>query len=144
MYPNYWRETIRGLLVHSADWTDTMLASLRGTDFTRANNAEKQALLRTFGYGVPILESARYSGGNSLTLIAENQIQPYRLEGYAIKYNEYNLYRAFHGPVTFFLMSWVRQMSGSRPCCPILLIPIPATVSMRTDSIIIPTAWILR
>jgi hypothetical protein len=22
MYPNYWVETVRGLMVHSADWTD--------------------------------------------------------------------------------------------------------------------------
>lgn len=88
-YPNYWPETIRGLLIHSADWTGTML---NGFNFSRATNADKQTLLRTYGYGVPILENALYSAGNSLTLIAENQIQPYRLENSTVRYNEYHLY----------------------------------------------------
>ncbi|HWK06532.1 MAG TPA: S8 family peptidase [Puia sp.] len=88
-YPEHQPETIRGLMVHAADWTPAML---NGLNFGRATNSEKQALLRTFGYGVPILEDALYSAGNSLTLIAENQIQPYRLETSAVRYNEYHLY----------------------------------------------------
>lgn len=88
-YPDYWPETIRGLLVHSADWTDAMLS---GLNFGRATNAQKQELLRVFGYGVPILENALHSAGNSLTLIAENQIHPYRLEKSTVRYNEYHLY----------------------------------------------------
>ena len=88
-YPQFRPETIRGLLVHSADWTPAML---NGLNFGRATNVEKQALLRTFGYGVPVLEDVLYSAGNSLTLIAENQIQPYRLEKSSVRYNEYHLY----------------------------------------------------
>jgi subtilisin family serine protease len=88
-YPEYWPESIRGLIVHSADWTNTML---NGLNFSRATNADKQALLRSFGYGVPILDSALYSAGNSLTLIAESHIQPYRLEKGTVRYNEYHLY----------------------------------------------------
>ena len=71
LYPNLWPETIRGLLVHSAEWTDRML---NGISFNNATLAAKRALLRTFGYGVPILENALYSAGNCLTMIAENTI----------------------------------------------------------------------
>jgi len=88
-YPHLLPETIRGLIVHSAEWTDTML---NGISFAHASVADKQALLRTFGYGVPILENALHSAGNALTLIAENNIQPYRLEGDSVRYNEYHLY----------------------------------------------------
>jgi hypothetical protein len=88
LYPDLWPETIRGLLVHSAEWTDRML---NGISFNTATVAAKRVLLRTFGYGVPILENALHSAGNALTMIAENIIQPYRLEG-SVKYNEYHLY----------------------------------------------------
>ncbi len=87
-YPNLWPETIRGLLVHSAEWTDRML---NGLSFHNATLASKRALLRTFGYGVPVIENALYSAENSLTMIAEIIIQPYRLEG-SVKYNQYHLY----------------------------------------------------
>jgi hypothetical protein len=89
-YPDYWPETIRGLLVHSAEWTDAML---QGINFRNATVSRKQVLLRTFGYGVPILENALHSAANSLTLIAQNHIQPYRLENATVKYNEYHLYK---------------------------------------------------
>ena len=88
-YPNLWPETIRALLVHSAEWTKTML---NGLTFANATVAAKRTLLRKFGYGVPLLEKALYSAGNALTLIAENTIQPYRLNINTVKYNEYHLY----------------------------------------------------
>jgi hypothetical protein len=72
-YPNFTPETLRGLMVHSARWTQAMVA--------RATNAEGQLdtvrLLRTFGSGVPNAEALFYSAGNSLTLIAEDTLQPF-------------------------------------------------------------------
>ena len=72
-YPQAWPETIRGLLVHSAQWTETMrkqfLASENKTGYAR--------LLRVCGYGVPDLERALACYRNSLTLIAQEEIQPY-------------------------------------------------------------------
>lgn len=88
-YPHFWPETIRALMVHSADWTPAML---NGINFKNANGEEKRRILRTFGYGVPIKEKAQYSARNSLTLIAENAIQPYKLIGASVKTNEYHLY----------------------------------------------------
>ncbi|MFV7236690.1 S8 family peptidase [Flavobacterium sp. ZB4R12] len=82
MYPNYWVETIRGLMVHSAGWTEKMI-----------ENAEKMRhRLRTVGYGVPNLQKALFSLENSLTLIAEREIQPYKFEKSKGQYNEYHLF----------------------------------------------------
>ncbi|SIS48077.1 Subtilase family protein [Zobellia uliginosa] len=80
-YPDLWPETIRGLMIHSADWTQTMLGGKNIQDVRSFNKVEKRNLLRSFGYGVPNLEKALYSAKNSLTLIAEEEITPYKKDG---------------------------------------------------------------
>lgn len=87
-YPDYWVETIRGLMIHSADWTNSMIKSAKDTN----GKINKQYLLRTVGYGVPNIQKAMFSVENSLTLIAEREIQPYKLEKSEGKYNEYHLF----------------------------------------------------
>ena len=81
LYPHYWVETIRGLMVHSADWTQAM-KKISG----------KRNLLRSVGYGVPNIQKAMFSIENSLTLIAEREIQPYKYEKSRGQYNEYHLF----------------------------------------------------
>ncbi len=73
-YPEMWPETIKGLMIHSADWTDVMKE-----DFLIGDTKRKKYLnlLKTCGYGVPSLQKAMYCSGNSLTLIAEEKIQPF-------------------------------------------------------------------
>ncbi len=88
-YPNYWPETIRALMVHSADWTSAMLNS---RTFSNLTERERINVLRSVGYGVPIVEKAMYSASNSLTLVSEREIQPYKLDGSSTKYNEYQLF----------------------------------------------------
>lgn len=88
-YPSFWPETIRGLLIHSADWTSSML---NGRQFNTLNEQDRKNLLRVFGYGAPSLERARYSANNSLTLIIEKEIQPYKKGKSGGQYNEYHLY----------------------------------------------------
>lgn len=83
-YPDLWPETIRGLMVHSAEWTQTML---EGKDIQEVRSNDKRNLLRTYGYGVPNLEKALHSAKNSLTLIAERELTPYKKDG-SIKFNE--------------------------------------------------------
>jgi hypothetical protein len=60
-------------MIHSAKWTDTLKQQFLEND---SKTAYKQ-LLRTCGYGVPNLEQARYSASNSLTLIAQSELQPF-------------------------------------------------------------------
>ncbi|WP_194973656.1 S8 family peptidase [Aquiflexum lacus] len=86
-YPDFWPETIRGLMVHSAEWTPQML---NGKDIN--NQGQRRSLLRSIGYGVPNLNRALYSAGNMLTLIAQAYIRPFQLSGNNVRYNEYHLY----------------------------------------------------
>ncbi|PTQ86801.1 S8 family peptidase [Agitococcus lubricus] len=78
-YPDYWPETIRGLLVHSAAWTNRM--KQRYEALLKLNRhtptVAKDTMLRTVGYGVTNLDKARYSANHSLTLIAQNQMRPF-------------------------------------------------------------------
>jgi hypothetical protein len=76
-YPDYWPETIRGLMVHSAEWRPEMKRQFKCDD---TRKADIKKLMKVFGYGVPNIENALYTASNSLTLVAQSYIQPYFLE----------------------------------------------------------------
>jgi hypothetical protein len=86
-YPELWPETIRGLLVHSAEWTDEMKRQISGD-----RESDKQKRLRCFGYGVPNLDRARYTVENCVSLVHQGTIQPYKLEGTEAKTNHFILH----------------------------------------------------
>ena len=77
-YPELWPETVRGLLVHSAKWTDEMRRQVPG-DLQR----DRQDRLRCFGYGVPDLDRARHTVENRVSLVHQGTIQPFKLDGTA-------------------------------------------------------------
>lgn len=95
LYPNYRPETVRALIVHSAEWTEEMLKQFYKNTGKKSDYAE---IFRICGYGVPNLEKAIYSASNSLVLIAENEIQPYQLkeDGSSAATNEC-IYMNYHG-----------------------------------------------
>lgn len=72
-YPEAWPETIRGLIVHTAEWTDAQKASFL-QDERKASYAQ---LARVCGYGVPNLERSLQCAANSLTLISQAELQPF-------------------------------------------------------------------
>jgi hypothetical protein len=72
-YPDLWPETIRALMVHSAEWPEALRQQFGGDD----SKAGIKRLMRICGYGVPNLERALYSASNSLTLISQAELQPY-------------------------------------------------------------------
>lgn len=72
-YPQYWAETVRALLVHSAEWTDAM--KTRFSPLKRQK--DYQNLLRYCGYGVPNENKLFWSASNALTLIAQDSLQPF-------------------------------------------------------------------
>lgn len=76
-----WPETVRGLIVHSAAWTPAM----RGHLTLHPNQTHKRLLMRRYGYGVPDLGRAIRSQNNDVTLVIENSMQPFFLEGSVIK-----------------------------------------------------------
>lgn len=71
--PERWPETIRALIVHSANWTPAMKGQFSGA----TSEQHKRALLRKYGYGVPSYALAVFSAANDLTLIAEDELQPF-------------------------------------------------------------------
>jgi len=72
-YPEAWPETVRGLMVHTAQWTATMKTQF----LTSESKTAYARLLRICGYGVPNIDRALACYRNSLTLIAQEEIQPY-------------------------------------------------------------------
>ncbi len=87
-YPNFWPETIRAIMVHSAKWTEAM--KLQSGTSTR--DTAKQ-ILRCFGYGVPDLLSALWSTRNALTLIIQEELQPYQKTKDGIKTKDFHIHR---------------------------------------------------
>lgn len=73
-YPEIWPETVRALMVHSAEWTDTLKRQFLPPIASKASYAR---LMRICGYGVPSLDRALYSAANALTLIAQAELQPF-------------------------------------------------------------------
>ncbi len=72
-YPDYWPETIRALIIHSASWTEAMLERYGPTRLKLAC----EQLIRRCGFGVPSLERALWSAENRLTLVAQDSFQPF-------------------------------------------------------------------
>lgn len=89
-YPALRPETIRGLIVHSAEWTDAMRDQyLQGA----TSKAAYARLIRHCGWGQPDLGSALWSAGNSLTLVVEDQLRPFKKErGASVASREMNLH----------------------------------------------------
>jgi hypothetical protein len=89
-YPSFWPETIRALLTHSADWTDSLKAQFDSGGTERQKYAY---LLRCCGYGVPSLSKALKSANNSLTMIIEDSLQPfYKAKGSGIKTRDMHIH----------------------------------------------------
>ncbi|MEH2060036.1 MAG: S8 family peptidase [Nostoc sp.] len=90
-HPEYWAETVRALIVHSAEWTTAMLSNLPRNP---SQSKKVSILLRRYGYGVPSLERALLSSKNDLTMICEDQLQPFhKKDGKgSVKTKEMNLH----------------------------------------------------
>jgi hypothetical protein len=86
--PELWPETVRGLIVHSAEWTEAMR--------TRLGSAKTQtlklSLLRRYGWGVPDLTRALLSAANDATLMVEDVLLPFRKDESQIKTRDMNLH----------------------------------------------------
>jgi hypothetical protein len=87
-YSDLWPETIRGLLVHSAEWTEPMKRNYQ----QGAPRAAIQNLLRHCGHGIPNLDSALRNAQNELTIVAQETLQPFIKEDGRIKTNDIHIY----------------------------------------------------
>ena len=88
-YAAFWPETLRALIVHSARWTDQM----RGEFYVGATEtARRTNLLRHCGYGIPSLERALWSAADSLTLIVQDELQPFEKTDKGVKARDMRLH----------------------------------------------------
>jgi hypothetical protein len=87
--PTYRPETVRALIVHSAEWTPAMRTYFNGT----SSKTARRALVRRYGYGVPDLGRALQSASNDLTLITEDELQPFFLENNRVKTKDMKLHK---------------------------------------------------
>jgi hypothetical protein len=71
--PDLWPETVRGLIVHSAEWTPAMRTRFQATP----SRLQRLNLTRRYGYGVPDVRRALYSALNDATLMVEDSLQPF-------------------------------------------------------------------
>lgn len=88
-YPDLWPETVRALLIHSACWTEAMKNRFSPLDTQQS----KRNLLRYCGYGVPDEQTLYWSTNNSLTLIAQETIQPFQKISGKVKSRDINIHQ---------------------------------------------------
>lgn len=86
--PELMPQTVRGLMVHSAEWTPPMSAKIDAA----ASQEQKLALLRRYGWGVPNLARALKSASDDATLIVEDALTPFYKDGTAIKTRDMHLH----------------------------------------------------
>lgn len=80
-YPSYWPETVRALLPHSAEWTETMLQQLSHDQ----SKGGRQTLLRQFGWGVPSEQAVLNSARGAVTLVTQDAFVPFSGESYSMR-----------------------------------------------------------
>lgn len=90
-YPVLRPETVRALIVNSAEWTEPML-QMYPPNGARRTKQEYATLVRHCGWGAPSLEQAMWSAGNSLSLVVEDVVHPYKKEGSVIKSGDMNFH----------------------------------------------------
>ncbi len=91
-YPDLRPETIRALIVHSAEWTEAMRSAYLPAN-RPATKTDHVTLIRHCGWGTPNLERALWSAGNSLTLVVEDIVRPYqKVKGKGVVSRDMNLH----------------------------------------------------
>lgn len=83
-YPALWPETIRGLVIHSAEWAAEMKEEFPDT--------RRKDRLRCYGWGVPQMERAIWSAENAVTIIYEGQIQPFDKVGGQVRTKDMHIH----------------------------------------------------
>ena len=92
-YPNLWPESIRALIVHSAEWTEAMRRRFLPSG-SRPRKRDYTALLRRCGFGLPDFDRAMWSVSDSLTLVCEDSLHPFmRGRGRQPRFRDMNLHR---------------------------------------------------
>jgi len=105
-HPDLWPETIRALMVHSAEWTPAMLQQFRAC---KGKKRECIALARQFGYGVPKLERALASAQHDLALLSQTHIQPFKRDRVRNETGKLVLRHPTFNEVHYYELPWPKQ-----------------------------------
>jgi hypothetical protein len=81
IYPSYWPETIKGLIVHSAEWTDVMQAEFDA----ESSKVKRLAILKRYGWGIPRDDAVLTSAANAVTLVVQDEFVPFQGDDYAMR-----------------------------------------------------------
>lgn len=104
--PGLWPETVRALMIHSAEWTPAMLDRFKAC---RGRKKECIALAREFGYGVPRLDRALASAQHDLALLSQTHMQPFKRVREPDENGRMVLGRATFNEVHYYELPWPRQ-----------------------------------
>ena len=85
-YPDLWPETVRSLIVHSAEWTDAMKQMFLPTN-RDPSKSDYLKLLRRCGFGVPNLDRALWSLSNDLTMVIQETLHPFKMGSASVPTN---------------------------------------------------------
>lgn len=102
-YPELSQQSLRGLLIHSAEWTPAMLHQQRQLVQSGRSVAEAwEITLGRYGWGTPDEAKAYYSSENAFTMIIEDQIKPFEKKpnGTTIRIRE----------MKYFKLPWPKQV----------------------------------
>ncbi len=105
-YPELWPETIRALVVHSAEYTAKMLDYYDKDDETK-----RRAFVSRFGHGVPNLQRALYSLQHDLTMVVQGMIQPF------VEHDS----RATNNEIIYYDLPWPTEVLANNFDAPVRL-----------------------
>ncbi|WP_252974565.1 S8 family peptidase [Janibacter melonis] len=80
-YPEYWPETVRGLLTHSAEWSNSMRNEIEA----EGGKTARLSLLRRYGWGVPSDDTVLYSSSQAVTLVSQDEFVPFDGSDYRMR-----------------------------------------------------------
>jgi Subtilase family len=86
-HPDFWPETVRALMVHTARWSAVMKEKIPAS-----SKSDILKRLRCYGYGVPNLQRALHSAQNAVTMIYQGEFQPFRMERSEVRTNHMNVH----------------------------------------------------
>ena len=81
-YPVLWPESVRGLIVHAAEWTSTMREQIEdGTGKTG-----RLQMLRRYGWGVPSEDAVLNSSLTAVTMITQDSFQAFSGDDFKLRH----------------------------------------------------------
>ena len=89
-YPKLWPESVRALMIHSAEWTVAMRRQFLESGANK--KGDYNTILRSCGYGVPNLSRAIECMNNHVNMIIQAEMKPYRKKSSDIVMNEMNIH----------------------------------------------------